>query len=340
MTGCGAASRVKWRPRIVSVVAAVLGVVAVLPLAGMAAVVVLSRSPAAVLSSLEANGGKIALMLAVVAFATFGAGLLLVRLILTPVTRLSAAATSASAGFGGKAAPPDQLGTREMADLAAAFFGTLDRLRERGRYLETYTAHVSHELKSPLTSILGASELMIEAGGEMDPETRNRFLLNVAEDARRLESLVRRMRELARADMSVEKGQSELRPLMRQLEAAFPALRFETLTHGETPPSLPLTRHDAALVLAHLADNALRHGASRVEVSARAPDGRCTLTVGNDGDAIPPGDASRIFEPFFTTRRDEGGTGMGLEIVRSILRSHGATIALGGTRPVLFEIRF
>ena len=91
---------------------------------------------------------------------------------------------------------------------------------------------------------------------------------------------------------------------------------------------MPLPIEDALPILSHLAENAVSHGATTMEIQLSGEPDRVVMIVWNDGAPISPGNRARIFEPFFTTRREAGGTGMGLAIVRSLLKTHGATIDL------------
>src|SRR5262249_19659703 len=82
------------------------------------------------------------------------------------------------------------------------------------------------------------------------------------------------------------------------------------------------------IVLSHLADNAARHNAKTLRIHAARRGDAIAVTVANDGDPIAANNREKIFQPFFTTRREAGGTGMGLEIVRSTLRAHSGSIGL------------
>jgi signal transduction histidine kinase len=83
------------------------------------------------------------------------------------------------------------------------------------------------------------------------------------------------------------------------------------------------------MVLQHLAANAEQHGARNliIDISA-ADDTAAKLTIADDGPGISAGNRERVFDPFFTTRRDDGGTGMGLTIVRAMLEAHQSSIRL------------
>jgi two-component system OmpR family sensor kinase len=100
---------------------------------------------------------------------------------------------------------------------------------------------------------------------------------------------------------------------------------------------VPLAADGVRLVLDHLLSNAAGHGATSATIAARGQE----LMVCDNANGVSEGNEGRIFDPFFTTRRDDGGTGMGLPIVRRMLEASGATISL--VRPpkgACFVIRF
>lgn len=86
------------------------------------------------------------------------------------------------------------------------------------------------------------------------------------------------------------------------------------------------------IVMANLVENSLLHGATRVAIRHGHELGE--YRVRDNGSGVPPANRDRIFTPFFTTRRHGGGTGLGLEICRSILKAYGATIALADEQPL------
>jgi signal transduction histidine kinase len=320
------------------VIGLVLVSVLTLPLAGMAAVVIATRPPDVLFQSLADNVAAIALAGLVVAGATALVGFLFWRLVSRPVWDLvdwservarSDAVRSARLSYG----------TRELARLGASFDAMVRRLEERSGYISTYTAHVSHELKSPLTAIAGAAEIIRDSGDDMSEAERARFLSHIERDALRLSALVARMRDLARVEVVRSSGTTDLPRLLSKLGERYPTIDIEGA--GEAV-NLPLPFDDAFLVLSHLADNAAAHGARRLRVTAsRTPDGM-VATIENDGAAISAGNDGRIFEPFFTTRREAGGTGMGLAIVRALLKTHGGDIGFERPEPGSgdFHVRF
>lgn len=170
----------------------------------------------------------------------------------------------------------------------------------------------------------------------MDEAERRRFSDNIVTDAGRLNLLVRRLLDLARAENLAPSGEStSLSAALALLPTGDrPALRVEA---GET--GLRISAENAAIVLANLIDNSARHGATLVSIMAASAGGKATIQVSDDGAGISPSNRARIFEPFFTTRRDCGGTGMGLGIVLALLKAHDGTIRLvDSERGTRFEI--
>jgi signal transduction histidine kinase len=239
--------------------------------------------------------------------------------------------------------PLSHYGTREFALLSGKFLDMAERLSDRSDYLSTFAAHLTHELKSPLTSIKGASELLLDSaeqpdGGLTDAE-RKMFLGNILDDTERLEAMAYRLRDLARAENSQQGGSAALRPVMDDLRNQF--ARVSITTSGNLDRVIGMSAENALIVLSHLVDNAVRHHATEVSVSASETAGAITVNVSNNGEAISEQNRDRIFDAFFTTRRDSGGTGMGLAIVQSLLRANGGSIQLlRPDRGVAFEVRF
>ncbi len=228
--------------------------------------------------------------------------------------------------------PLDHYGTREIETLAQSFGTMANRLQDQQTTLKTYTSHVSHEMKSPLTAIKGAVELMQDSG--MPPDRQARFLENIARDADRMEQLLARMREYSAVGQLAADGKCDLEQAVNSAATRHPGLAV-TLT-GPTR-DVPLSEDALAIVLRHLLENAQSHGADKVEIAATDTG----FTLSDNGAGISAGNRDRIFEPFFTSRRTEGGTGMGLSIVQSVLAQAGGDIQLEPSENgTTFQIRF
>jgi two-component system, OmpR family, sensor histidine kinase CreC len=210
--------------------------------------------------------------------------------------------------------------------LSQGFLDMAELLYDRTDYIATFTAHVSHELKSPLTSVQGAAELLRDSGMDMSESERRKFLDNVIADAQRLTVLLDRLRELARADNPQAGGSTTLAPVVAAIRSAFSGLSIEA--EGCLDQAVGMSADNATIIFSHLADNAARHEAKTLRIRAYQSADMISVAVTNDGEPIAHNNRDKIFVPFFTTRRESGGTGMGLEIVRSMLRARRGSIHL------------
>jgi signal transduction histidine kinase len=145
---------------------------------------------------------------------------------------------------------------------------------------------------------------------------------------------------LARAETVPQNEQAELGLVVGGLKSRFPTRNI--IASGCLDRSIGMSAEKALIVLSHLTDNAMRHNARNVRLDASGEDSSTVrLTVSNDGDPISESNRDKIFDAFFTTRRDTGGTGMGLAIVKAVMTSHGGSIKLlPADRGAAFELEF
>ncbi|MEM9107502.1 MAG: HAMP domain-containing sensor histidine kinase, partial [Pseudomonadota bacterium] len=287
----------------------------------VAAVVYASRTPQSLTKYLydERAGILLAALTALVAAALIG--FVFLRTVNRPMHTLLQRTKALGEGDREALAPLPHYGTREMAQLSESVFETAERLFDRSDFISTFAAHVSHELKSPLSSIHGAAELMRDPSGTMSEEQQQKFLDNIIADTVRLTKTASRLREFARAENPQLGGITTLREVAGQLRSRDSALPLQYSGDLETP--VAISADNLAIVLTHLIDNAERHGASRVDIVAHRNGSILTIRFRDDGTGISPEISDDIFEPFYTTARASGGTGMGLAISRTLLRAHG-----------------
>jgi signal transduction histidine kinase len=201
-------------------------------------------------------------------------------------------------------------------------------LDQRARYITAFAASVSHEFKTPLAALRGAAELLDEHIETLPPNERARLLALVTESTFRLDRLVRRLLDLARADM-MRPGSLTATPLT-PLIAALTARYATTGLHIESDLNAaiaPLPPDGLQALFTSLLDNAQTH-ATAVQIRATSTNNRLQIELHDNGPGISPANAAKIFEPFFTTTRAQGGTGLGLPIARAIARSAGGDIIL------------
>lgn len=288
-------------------------------------VVYVSRTPDNILRNLYRERDKVVAAAVAALLAALVIGAVFVRTIARPMRELAQRAEAITNGQTEAIGPLSRHGTRELASLTQSFMTMARRLSDRSTYLSTFASHVSHELKTPLTAIKGAAELMRDADTAMTHEERERFLSNVLSDVTRIEALLDRLREMARAENPQIGGATRLGDIAPSLRERFAALDLELEGEDQT---LSLSPENAQIVFGHLLDNSARHGAKRVHIVAQAQGDTVLIRVSDDGVGVSRGNREQIFDPFFTTRRAEGGTGMGLGIVRALLRAHAGDIEL------------
>ncbi|WP_375195393.1 ATP-binding protein [Sphingobium sp.] len=304
-------------------------------------VLLVSRSPRALFLGLYEDRGKIALGVLTIFVLLVLLSAILSRAIVRPIEGLSRATRELASGR--RVAPRHpSLQVVEIQALYRDFEQMAESIEKRSRYLRDFASAVSHEFKTPLAGISGAIELLQDHGADMTPADRERFLTNMAADAERLSRLVRRLMELARADVLV--GASDARaaaaPVLVAVADALAGDGFAIHLHlPEFFPPLTMDAGALEAVLTTLAENARQAGASRLDISAALQDGVAWIDFADDGPGIPQRDRPRVFDLFFTSKREEGGTGLGLAIARSLLEAyHGELHLLSSERGAHFRL--
>nr|BBX80158.1 two-component sensor histidine kinase [Mycobacterium florentinum] len=232
----------------------------------------------------------------------------------------------------------------EIFTLATTMNQMLSRLESSQAVQRRFIADASHELRSPLSTVISALEVGVAHPELLDDRLAGETLLP---EAHRMQALVEDLLLLARADergLALRRTDTDIDDLA-VTEAT--RLRRETAldVHTELVPTRLVGDSSAlARVLRNLLDNAARHATSRVEVTVRPEDGHARLTVGDDGPGIAPADRLRVFERFVRLDTDRsrsgGGTGLGLAIVFEIVAAHGGSVRIddrpgGGTAVVV-----
>ncbi len=216
-------------------------------------------------------------------------------------------------------------------------------LRENNEKMrQEFTANVSHELKTPLTSISGYAEL-IETG-IAKPEDVQGFAQKIHVEATRMLQLVNDILQLSKLDSASETGNTPAMEVVDLLDVAKECVERQKLNARRAYISLSYLGESAPVrgsrdlldeLCQNLCDNAIRYNrpGGKVQITtACSRDGHCTLTVADNGIGIPKEAQSSVFERFYRVDKSRskatGGTGLGLAIVKHIARIHGARIKL------------
>jgi two-component system phosphate regulon sensor histidine kinase PhoR len=214
----------------------------------------------------------------------------------------------------------------------------LTELRRLEAVRRDFVANVSHELKTPLTSICGYTETLL--ADQPEPEVARRFLEVIHANGRRMQRLVDDLLDLSRIESGRWQPNPEavdIEPLAREVWSALGerAARSEVTLTIAADPAAPLVADPDAVrqVLVNLLDNALRYTPRGGEITCRTVrEGEgVALVVADTGTGIASEHLARVFERFYradpSRSRAEGGTGLGLAIVKHLVEAHGGRVS-------------
>lgn len=205
------------------------------------------------------------------------------------------------------------------------------------RKRKEFTANVSHELKTPLQSIIGSAELL--ENGLVKPEDTKRFIGNIKNEAIRLVSLINDIIRLSQLDEDSETVTESVdlydiaNEVIEALTVSASKKQVELRLNGESCVMNGIRRYLYEIVY-NLCDNAIRYNkdGGKVTIDLKNTDGNVVLSVSDTGIGIPAEHHSRIFERFYRVdkshSKETGGTGLGLSIVKHAVAYHGGTIRL------------
>jgi two-component system OmpR family sensor kinase len=269
------------------------------------------------------------------------------RSIARPLQRVAEAAHAIAQGDYDQTVPAS--GPAEVRRLAQDFNRMGQQVRASRDAQRDFVANVSHELKTPLTSIQGYSQAILD-GTAADPETIQRSAAIIHDESERLGRMVAELLDLSRIESRqtvMRREPVDLASLIGNIVERF-RLRAEEagITLAVQIAELPRVMGDGdrlAQVFTNLVDNALKHTpkGGKVAVTAKplTPSGvqklkqawprAVEVAVSDSGSGIPPEDLSRVFERFYQvdkSRKHTGSIGLGLAITREIIEAHGGSI--------------
>lgn len=198
-------------------------------------------------------------------------------------------------------------------------------------------SNVSHELKSPLTSIKGIISSLLQKDIKLDEETSEMLLGGVSEEADRLASLVTNLLNMSKLEAGVWKPEKERCYISDIVQDVLGPQKWVHKSHifvTELQPDLPEIHADynqIRQVLINLLENAAAYSneGTKVTIGAKAVPGYIEVIVSDQGAGIPKEEMDKIFEKFYRgsqKRQKPGGTGLGLAICKSIILAHGGQI--------------
>ncbi|MCI8806913.1 MAG: HAMP domain-containing histidine kinase [Oscillospiraceae bacterium] len=227
----------------------------------------------------------------------------------------------------------------EVGELAEAFNAMADSLSKSEQRRSEFIANVSHELKTPMTTIAGFADGILD--GTIPPDQERHYLQIISSETRRLSRLVRSMLDLSRLQSDERAAQQQFdlcETLVRalvSLERKVNAKDLEVDAQLPEDEPIPVWGDQDAItqVCYNLLDNAIKFsqegGVLGLSVTVKGP--KATVTISNQGETIPPEEQQLIFDRFHKTDHsrsaDRDGVGLGLYIVKTILNSHKENIS-------------
>lgn len=237
----------------------------------------------------------------------------------------------------------------ERAELARVSLDA-EILREADTLKSALLDAVSHDLRTPLASILTAAGSLRQSDVRWSDDERRELLDVIERQAERLDRLVGNLLDLSRIESGVFHPRKAWYDVGALVDDVVGRLRPITAAHvvivriADDLPPVELDYVEIDQVLTNLLENAVKYApaGSEIELRARAAAGTLTIEVADRGPGIPEGESARIFEPFQRIRRGDGssGTGLGLAVARRLVLAHGGRIDVaprrgGGSRFVV-----
>jgi two-component system, OmpR family, sensor histidine kinase KdpD len=206
---------------------------------------------------------------------------------------------------------------------------------ETERLRSNLLSSVSHDLRTPLSSIMGAASTLREKGITLDPKTHDELSQLAYEEAQRLNRLVGNLLDMTRLESGGLRVEKEWQTLEEVIGAALHHLGKRRKEHPivvNLPSSMPLVPMDIVLieqVFLNLLENAFKYTpeGTPIELSAESTEDKITVEVADQGPGIVPGDEGKIFEKFYRSNTTSSGAGLGLTICKGIIEAHRGKIS-------------
>ncbi|HEY2297525.1 MAG TPA: HAMP domain-containing sensor histidine kinase [Jatrophihabitans sp.] len=246
--------------------------------------------------------------------------------------RHGAADITAAGGLSGQRLPVPSA-QDEIHRLAVTLNQMLDRIESASRRQRTFVGDAAHELRSPLASLRVQLEVAARLGPNTDwPDLIDEVLIDVG----RLDRLVEDLLRLARLDEtgtgSAAHEPVDLGELVTVVAGGYEHGRVPVVVDAADDVTVLGDRDGLHRVVVNLVDNALRYAQTQVDVGVTVDGRNACLSVMDDGPGLPETERERVFDRFYRVEmsrsRDSGGTGLGLPIVRDVLRAHEGTVRL------------
>ena len=228
---------------------------------------------------------------------------------------------------------PEPSGDDEIAELAGLMNEMLDRLESASERQRAFVADASHELKSPLATIVAVSEI---AQISSDPQRLAELAPKIETEARRMQGLAADLLDLARLDAQRDDrdfSTVDLSAVCREVAGGLDDADIDIAVSSDGAALAYGTHAQIERAVFNVVQNAVCHAASRVQITTTSSADTVRATVEDDGAGIAPADRERVFDRFVrlddSRQRASGGAGIGLSLVKAIVDRHSGTVEIG-----------
>ncbi|MDR7035877.1 two-component system sensor histidine kinase KdpD [Methylobacterium sp. BE186] len=218
-----------------------------------------------------------------------------------------------------------------------------ERAAETDRLARALLTSISHDLRTPLASVLGAATTLRDLDAALPPDAQAELLATIIAESERLNRFIANLLDMTRLEAGAVAPNLALQDVAETVDTAL--RRVERVLAGhrlavEVAPGLPTLRLDPVLVeqvLVNLLDNAAKYApeGSTVTVRAQAEGGRVRIEILDEGEGLPDEDVERVFDKFYRARKGDrvrAGTGLGLAIARGFVEAMGGALTAANRR--------
>ncbi|MCR4590671.1 MAG: cell wall metabolism sensor histidine kinase WalK [Lachnospiraceae bacterium] len=279
---------------------------------------------------------KLNIMLVTMAMLLFALALSVSYLLTRPFKRITAAISSVHEGFGdAQISIPDYTETEAIMN---AFNNLMERLKTLDKSRDEFVSNVSHELKTPLTSMKVLADSLLSAE-EVSNETYKEFMADIAEEVDREDKIITDLLSMVKMDKATEAVNTEdtdinelIETLLKRLRPIADRKNVQIVFESQRQVNAEVDRTKFTLAIMNLVENAIKYNKDNgwVRVELDSDHQFFTITVSDSGIGIPEDSMDQIFERFYRVdkshSREIGGTGLGLAVTRSSILMHRGAI--------------
>lgn len=299
-------------------------------------VMLTSVSTDSIVNTLELLNRKALIVEIIMVFCIFAIALILAQILIRPFDRVSKAISEVKEGYTNEpVSVPDYLETEHIVD---AFNSLLERMKALDDSRKEFVANVSHELKTPITSVKVLADSLL-AQQDVPAELYHEFMVDIAEEIEREDKIINDLLALVKLDKSAAElnigviNINELTEIiLKRLRPIARKKNIEVTLISKREIIAEVDEVKMSLILTNLVENAIKYNKEqgKVDVTLDADHQFFTVEVADTGIGIPEESLSQIYERFYRVdkshSREIGGTGLGLAITRSAVLLHRGSI--------------